>query len=256
MNDLQQQILAAAAQLAQAQRVIVLTGAGISAESGIPTFRDAQTGLWAKYDPMELASPQGFRENPRVVWEWYEYRRQIVRRSQPNAGHLALVELQELVPNLIVITQNVDELHTRAGSNRVLELHGQIMRNLCFREGRELTATELRHDSLPPTCPCGAFARPGVVWFGEQLPPEVLDSALAAAQACDLCLVVGTAGVVQPAATLPFIARENGATVIEINNQESAITPIAAIFLSGKAGEILPELINQLRAKKTLAASL
>jgi NAD-dependent deacetylase len=255
MSNLQEQISAAATQLARAQRIVVLTGAGISAESGIPTFRDAQTGLWAKYDPMELASPQGFRENPRLVWEWYEYRRQIVRRSQPNAGHLALAELQQLVPNLIVITQNVDELHSRAGSQRVLELHGKIMRNQCFREGRELAPTELRHDSLPPTCPCGAFARPGVVWFGEQLPTTVLDSALAAAQACDLCLVVGTAGVVQPAASLPFIACENGAQIIEVNNQESAITPIANIFLSGKAGEVLPALIDQLRTQQTLAAS-
>ena len=233
----------AAEKFRNAERVIVLTGAGISAESGIPTFRDAQTGLWAQYDPMELASPDGFRENPKLVWDWYQYRREIVRKNSPNPAHYALAELEQRAAQFALVTQNVDEYHTQAGSKNVLELHGRILENRCFAEDRLLQETELDQSTVPPQCPCGAYARPGVVWFGEALPIETLALAFTAAKRSDLCLIVGTSGVVQPAASIPILARQSGAFVIEVNNQESALTEIARIFLCGKAGELLPKLV-------------
>lgn len=246
----EQDLQKSAEKIANAQHLLVLTGAGISAESGIPTFRDAQTGFWEKYDPAELASPQGFRENPKLVWDWYEYRRDIVRKNRPNPAHFALAELANYLPKLTLVTQNVDQYHTIAGSKNVLELHGRILENRCFREGRLLNDEELDHSSIPPKCPCGAYARAGVVWFGESLPPKTLAAAFQASHQADLCLVVGTSGVVEPAASLPFEARAHGATVIEINNLASAITSIAQIFLQGKAGEVLPAIMKIIKEKQ------
>ncbi|MEW6732435.1 MAG: NAD-dependent deacylase [Acidobacteriota bacterium] len=236
----------AAERLLKARRVVVLTGAGVSAESGIPTFRDAQTGLWEQYDPAELASPDGFSANPKLVWDWYEYRRQIVRSSAPNPAHFALAELETRYQQFVLVTQNVDQFHTQAGSQHVLELHGRILENRCFAEDRLLADVELDHSTVPPRCPCGAFARPGVVWFGEALPADTLSQAFAAARRCDLCLVVGTSGVVQPAASIPLQALHAGAFLIEVNNQESVLTETMHLFLRGKAGELLPRLVKLL----------
>jgi NAD-dependent deacetylase len=227
-----------------AQRVAVLTGAGISAESGVPTFREAQTGLWAQYDPQELATPTAFRRNPRLVWEWYAWRRELVAQAQPNPGHLALVAMEQWVPQLTLITQNVDGLHGRAGSQRVIELHGNIMRTKCFADGRSIT-TWPPTDDAPPRCPhCGDYLRPDVVWFGESLPYDALATAVAAARACDVFLSIGTSAVVQPAASLPLEALQTGATIVEINPQPTPLSRYATFVLAGLSGEILPQLVE------------
>jgi NAD-dependent deacetylase len=236
------------AALRAAQRLAVLTSAGVSAESGVPTFRDAQTGLWAKYDPTELATPQAFQADPRLVWEWYAWRRELVRRAEPNPAHLALVELERRVPAFTLITQNVDGLHQRAGSRNVIELHGNIQRVKCFDEGRlveiPLGTAAGDNEQVPPRCPhCGAYLRPDVVWFGEGLPQENLEAAWEATQACQIFLSVGTSSLVQPAASLPYTAMRAGATVVEINPTETPLTPLAAYSLRGPAGMILPDLI-------------
>ncbi len=224
--------------------VVILTGAGISAESNIPTFRDAQTGLWAKYSPAELATPQAFRRNPKLVWEWYAWRRELVAQAKPNPGHLALAELERRVPKFTLITQNVDGLHQRAGSRNVIELHGNINRTKCFEEG-VIVESWPPLDDIPPRCPrCGGHLRPDVVWFGEALPPQALAAAFEAAEACDLFLSIGTSGLVQPAASLPFTALHGGAVVVEVNPDDTPLTPYAAYVLQGSAGQILPELLQ------------
>src|SRR5574341_154130 len=192
--------------LRAARHVAVLTGSGISAESGVPTFRDAQTGLWAKYRPEELATPEAFRRNPRLVWEWYEWRRGLVAKAAPNPGHLALAELERRVPRLTLVTQNVDGLHQQAGSRGVIELHGNLQRTKCFEENVVVEAWPIT-GAAPPRCPrCGGLLRPDVVWFGEALPQPALAAAVEAAQACDLFFAIGTSALVQPAASLPFEA--------------------------------------------------
>ena len=183
----------------------MLTGAGVSAESGIPTFREAQTGLWEKYDPLELATPEAFLRDPELVWRWYRWRRELVARAQPNAGHIALAQLAQRVPRLTLVTQNVDGLHQRAGSADVVEFHGNLFENRCFAEGCLVDVTA---DAMVPTCPgCGALVRPGVVWFGEAIPGQALDASFAAATDCDVFLSVGTSSLVYPAAGLADVAR-------------------------------------------------
>ncbi len=229
--------------LAQAQHVVVLTGAGISAESGIPTFREAQTGLWAQYDPQELATPEAFARNPRLVWQWYTWRRQLIGAAQPNPGHLALVEMAGMVPRFTLITQNVDNLHQDAGSTDVLELHGNIFRSKCFREN-VLVASWPESEEGPPPCPhCGGPLRPDVVWFGESLSRDVLERAIAAAAAADLFFTIGTSGLVQPAASLPLMAQQAGAITVEINPQATPLTASMNYHLAGASGEILPQLV-------------
>jgi NAD-dependent deacetylase len=232
-----------AARLRDARHVVALTGAGISAESGIPTFRDAQTGLWARYRPEDLATPEAFARDPRLVWDWYAWRRDLVARAAPNAGHRALARLEHRLPRFTLLTQNVDGLHARAGSRAVIELHGNILQSKCLAEGRrfrEWSATE-----RPPRCPtCGSFLRPDVVWFGESLPAEALAAAEAAASECDLFLSIGTSAVVFPAAQLPATALARGAAVIEINRDPTPLTPMATASLRGAAGEILPALLD------------
>jgi len=229
--------------LRQAQRVAVLTGAGISAESGVPTFRDAQTGLWAQYNPEELATPQAFQHNPKLVWDWYAWRRERVRGAQPNAGHFALVSMERQIPTFTLITQNVDGLHRRAGSRRVLELHGNLFATKCFGCGKAVEHWE-DSDEVPPRCPfCSDRLRPDVVWFGESLPPAILREAEAAARHCQLFLSIGTSTVVYPAAELPFTALRGGATVVEINPQPTPLGAQAHFVLQGKSGEILPALV-------------
>lgn len=229
-----------------AERVVALTGAGISAESGVPTFRDAQTGLWARYRAEELATPEAFLENPRLVWDWYAWRRQLTSKAQPNPGHFALVELARRFAHFALVTQNVDGLHARAGSRDVIELHGNIELDLCFDEGTAVT--EYAEDgSVPPRCTrCGAYVRPGVVWFGEALPRRALERADAAVRACQVVLSIGTSGLVHPAAGLPLIGKQHGALLVEVNPNATPLTPHADYVLSGPAGEVLPALVQAL----------
>ncbi len=234
--------------LAQAQHVAVLTGAGISAESGIPTFRDAQMGLWARYDPQELATPWALRQNPGLVWSWYEWRRSLVRQAKPNPGHRALVELESLVPRFTLITQNVDGLHQAAGSRNVIELHGNIMRTRCADCGRPVTSWDPPPEGQAPACPhCRGVLRPDVVFFGEPLPADALERALEAAMQCDVMLVVGTSAVVEPAASLPRYALQAGATVVEVNPQETPLSPLVHYRLAEPAGRVLPALVRALK---------
>jgi NAD-dependent deacetylase len=226
-----------------ARRVVALTGAGISAESGIPTFRDAQTGLWARFRPEELATAAAFRRDPKLVWDWYEWRRGRIAQAAPNAGHLALARLDALVPAFTLVTQNVDGLHLRAGSQRVIELHGNIHRNKCFEED-VVVAEGVAAAAGPPRCPrCGSPLRPDVVWFGESLPPQALAAAEAAARGCDLLFSIGTSAAVFPAAHLPVTALQAGAMVVEINRERTPLTGVATFSLLGQAGEILPRLL-------------
>jgi NAD-dependent deacetylase len=236
--------------------VVVSTGAGMSRESGIPTFRDAQEGLWARFNPEELATERGFREAPARVWGWYAYRRQRILRCAPHAGHFALVELERRVPELTVVTQNIDGLHHAAGSQEVIELHGSIRRIKCLDRGHPF-AGELPEppevaeegEIEPPLCPaCGSPLRPDVVWFGELLPAEATERAWDLARTSDVMLVVGTSGMVWPAAELPFIAARAGARIIEVNPVRSEITRVADVFLEGTAGEVLPPLVEALDA--------
>jgi NAD-dependent deacetylase len=230
--------------LQTAKQVAVLTGAGISAESGVPTFREAQTGLWAQYDPQELATPQAFRRNPRLVWEWYAWRRELVAQAEPNLGHLALAKLEHLVPQFTLITQNVDGLHVRAGSQNIIELHGNIMRTKCFENGRSVQ-TWPDTDDVPPHCPhCGGLLRPDVVWFGENLPYAALETAVSKAKTCDIFFSIGTSALVQPAASLPIEAIQAGAITIEINLQPTPLTTHVDYALSGAAGTVLPALVT------------
>lgn len=224
---------------------VVLTGSGISAESGVPTFREAQTGLWARFDPQELATPEAFERDPSLVWDWYAWRRKLVAEARPNPGHLAISRMQELVPDLTLVTQNVDDLHQRAGSREVIELHGNIRRTKCSVEGMEVE--EYDDTESPPVCPsCGAALRPDVVWFGEMLPPAALESASDASRKSDVFLSVGTSSLVYPAAALPYEALENGATLVEINPDETPLASHADHALLGPAGDVLPRLIREL----------
>lgn len=225
-----------------ARRVTVLTGAGVSAESGVPTFRDAQTGLWAKFNPQELATREAFERNPKMVWEWYAYRRESTARAHPNAGHYALAELEARVGVFTLVTQNIDGLHQRAGSQNILELHGNIHRVKCFKEDVRITRW-IDTGEIPPRCPrCNSYLRPDVVWFGEMLPPIELDEAFRAAGACDVFFSIGTSGVVEPAASLPFLALRNGAVVIEVNPDVTPLSDAATFRLAGPAGVVMPDL--------------
>jgi NAD-dependent deacetylase len=231
--------------LRESSRTVVLTGSGISAESGVPTFREAQTGLWARFDPQELATPEAFAHDPGLVWDWYAWRRKLIAKAHPNPGHFAIAEMQRLVPNFALVTQNVDGLHQRAGNRDVIELHGNIGRTKCSVEDVDVEDYDERES--PPVCPsCGAPLRPGVVWFGEMLSPEAQDSASEAARGADVFLSVGTSSLVYPAAALPFEALESGATLVEVNPGETPLTTHADQVLRGPAGDVLPRLIREL----------
>lgn len=231
--------------LQYAHHIVVLTGAGISKESGIPTFREAQTGLWAKYEPTELATPRAFQRNPKLVWEWYQWRRALVSQAEPNPGHTALVQMAHKAALLTLITQNVDGLHQRAGSQGVIELHGNIMRTKCF-DANHLVEDWLGDDQVPPHCPiCGGLLRPDVVWFGENLPPDAIESAVDAAKNAAVFFSIGTSGIVEPAASLPHLARRAGASLVEVNPGQTPLTDFADYILTGPAGAILPDLVSQ-----------
>jgi NAD-dependent deacetylase len=229
------------AALRSARMIAVLTGAGVSAESGVPTFRDAQTGLWAKFDPRELATPEAFARNPKLVWDWYAERRAKVAAVQPNPAHYALAALEKHAPEFLLATQNVDGLHQRAGSANVVELHGNITRVKCSREGTPVLHWDDTAKDEPPRCPsCGAFLRPDVVWFNELLPHEAQTAAESAARRCDVLLVVGTSAEVYPAAALPEEALRRGACVVEVNPNETPLSADAGYVLRGPAGVVLP----------------
>ena len=229
--------------LRAAKKVVVLTGAGTSAESGVPTFRDAQTGLWAKFSPEDLATPEAFQRDPKLVWDWYDWRRQLVSKAQPNAGHEALVQMEARVPDFTLITQNVDGLHQQAGSKRVLELHGNIRRTKCFREDCVVDSWDSKEN--PPRCKrCGGFLRPDVVWFGEALPQAVFGEAEKATRSCELFFSVETSSVVYPAAALPLDALGAGATVVEVNPAETSLSAEATFSVRASSGTFLPELIR------------
>lgn len=230
--------------LREANDVVVLTGAGVSAESGVPTFREAQTGLWAQYDPQALATPTAFKQNPKLVWEWYAWRRNLVAQAQPNPGHFALAALENMVPTFTLITQNVDGLHAEAGSQNIVELHGRISRIKCF-DNHHLVESWTETDEVPPRCPtCNSYLRPDVVWFGESLPATALYTAVNAARSCDLFLSVGTSSLVHPAASLPVEALQNRIPVIEINPEKTPLSSYATFHLAGLAGELLPKLVE------------
>ncbi|MBZ5631840.1 MAG: NAD-dependent deacylase [Acidobacteriia bacterium] len=229
--------------LRTARSIAVLTGAGISAESGIPTFRDAG-GLWKNFRAEDLATPQAFARDPKFVWEWYDWRRSLIAKAEPNAGHHALAELEKRAAKFTLITQNVDGLHDRAGSTHILKVHGDIWTLRCTRCGHE------RHDprpslpELPPRCPCGAIERPGVVWFGENLPPDLWEKAERAASAADVFLVVGTSALVYPAAGLVHLAKASGAKVVEVNPAETPVSEMVDFSRRAPAAEALPLLIS------------
>lgn len=242
------------AALGNARHVVVFTGAGVSAESGIPTFRDALTGLWTQFDASELASPEGFRADPALVWGWYEWRRMTVMHAEPNPAHYAIAKLAGLVPQLTVITQNVDDLHERAGSADPVRLHGSLHRPRCFACNRPHEFSpgipeepEGGRRLEPPRCNhCGGRIRPGVVWFGEELPADAWNQAQQAVQDCDVLFSVGTSSLVWPAAQLPQAAAAHGATVVQVNPGETSLDYTASHNLRGKAGEMLPALLDAL----------
>jgi NAD-dependent deacetylase len=228
--------------LRAAQTITVLTGAGISAESGIPTFRDSQTGLWAQYDPHELATPEAFADNPERVLDWYRWRYSLVAQSKPNAGHYALVNLEQRVPHFTLITQNVDGLHRVAGSRNVIELHGNIDHLRCTKEGSLVAGWP--QEKLPHCPNCGSLLRPNVVWFGESLPAEALQKAVAASTHCDVFLSVGTSGMVEPAASLAYEALRAGVVVVEINPSPTPLTVYTSYQFPATAGQVLPALLQ------------
>jgi NAD-dependent deacetylase len=235
--------------LSGAASVAVLTGAGISAESGVPTFR-GEDGLWKKFRPQELATVDAFMRNPALVWDWYQHRRKLLFAVQPNPGHLALRDLEERCQDFTLITQNIDGLHQKAGSQRVLELHGNIRRNRCMACGRTYEDVDLREDRSVPLCRCGGKIRPDVVWFGESLPRQTLEQAFLASTRCQVFFSIGTSAVVYPAASLPMLALQGGAYVVEINIEPTDLSPQANQFIRGRSGEVLPPLLRALARRE------
>ena len=229
--------------LESAASVAVLTGAGISAESGVPTFR-GPGGLWRNFRPEDLATPQAFERNPQLVWEWYDWRRSLIAKAEPNAGHRALVQLEQQKRSFWLVTQNVDGLHDRAGNRRISKLHGDIWTVRCLGCGKASRNDQVPLTTLPPRCECGGMLRPGVVWFGEMLPQQALEQAYFAAQRAQVFLVLGTSSLVYPAAALPRVALDRGARVIEINLEPTELSSLAQVSLRGKVGELLPQIVT------------
>jgi NAD-dependent deacetylase len=234
------------AALKASQRIAALTGAGISAESGVPTFREAQTGLWSRYDPSQLATPEAFHRDPQLVWEWYTWRRQLISQAQPNPGHFALVEMETFFSQFSLITQNVDGLHRLAGSRSTIELHGDISRTRCSVEDIQISKWS-ETGEIPPRCPhCGELLRPDVVWFGESLPEGAIQTAFEIASNCQIFFSIGTSALVEPAASLPFLAMQNGAQVIEVNIDQTPLTASADWHFAAPAGQVLPALVREM----------
>lgn len=237
--------------LKTAKNVVALTGAGISAESGIPTFRD-KDGLFTRSNVEDVATPEGFKRNPKLVWEWYAMRRERVKQAQPNPGHIALAKFEEIFPNFTLITQNVDGLHQKAGSKNVIELHGNIMRNKCFANSHPVDVEKLPASSeIPPSCPiCRSPIRPDVVWFGELLDPDILSEAENATKNADVFFSIGTSSVVYPAAGFITLAKEYGATVVEVNPNETEKSYCADFIFRYPSGKILPLILEALLRQK------
>lgn len=230
-----------ARQIKDAQKIVFVTGAGISQESGIPTFR-GKDGYWRKYDPMQLATIDAFYENPKLVWEWYEERRKNILAAQPNKGHFAIAELAKY-KQVIVLTQNIDGLHQRAGSKKVYELHGSIIRIKCTVCDYMDNITS-SFESLPPKCKCGNILRPDVVWFGEPLPQDVWMEAIRHAQSCDVMIIAGTSLVVSPANYLPIYAKQNGAILIEVNPEKTVMSSEMDLSVRETSANALPHLVS------------
>lgn len=236
--------------LVRAPLVVAFTGAGISAESGVATFR-AQGGLWTKFKPEELANVDAFLANPQMVWEWYQARREVILEAKPNPGHYALAEMEELIPKVSVITQNIDGLHVAAGSSEVIELHGNIRKNYCQNCGKRYDDETLLHMQEVQRCECGGMIRPDVVWFGEMLPEDAFALAEQRSRDAHVFFSIGTSSVVYPAAALPIVAHEMGAYLVEINPEPTPLTRYAAESLRAPSGEALPEIIRLLREAKS-----
>lgn len=230
--------------LKEAQRIAALTGAGVSAESGVPTFR-GEEGLWKKFSPEELANFDAFMKNPELVWEWYNWRKTLMKDVKPNPGHYALTQLEEIVPDMTLITQNVDGLHRQSGSKNILELHGNIFRSYCLDCKKEYEQPEFK-DGLP-RCVCGGLVRPDVVWFGESLDSNIVDNSLKESMKSQVFFSIGTSGHVQPAASLPIIAKRSGSYVVEINTEPTPLTGHMDEFIMGKSGEVLPRIVELLK---------
>lgn len=230
--------------LSRTSNLVALTGAGVSQESGLRTFRDSQSGLWAQYKPQDLASPQAFARDPKLVWDWYAWRREAIKGARPNAGHYALAEIEKKNPQFTLITQNVDGLHRMAGNQNILELHGNIQRVRCSECSRFADSWDEDSETVPCCDHCDGLLRPDVVWFGESLPRDQLERAVEASRACEVYFSIGTSGVVQPAASLAHSAKSNGAIIVEINAETTPLTEKADFFLQGKSGEILPALVK------------
>jgi NAD-dependent deacetylase len=241
--------------LLHADRVVAFTGAGISAESGVPTFRGSE-GIWSKFKPEELATMQAFLRNTELVWEWYAARKKIIANIQPNPGHYALVKMERLFGTFTVVTQNIDNLHRRAGSSTVYELHGNIERNYCITCGKPFTNLEVFSVQGVPRCDkCNGLIRPDVVWFGELLPEDEWEESVRAMESADVCLSIGTSGLVYPAADLPIRAKRRGAFLVEINPEPTFITPLADEFLCGPSGVILPALEEKVRCARHIGSA-
>ncbi len=238
--------------LAAAREVVAFTGAGVSAESGVPTFRGPD-GIWSKFKPEELASMEAFMRNPALVWEWYAHRRSIITGVSPNPGHIALATMESLIPRLTIVTQNIDNLHRRAGSSHIYELHGNIERSYCMHCGKPYPDVTVPERGSVPRCACGGTIRPDVVWFGEMLPEDQWEGAVAATTTADIFFSIGTSAVVYPAASLPSLAARSGARVVEINPDPTPLTDRVDWFLQGPSGTILPELYRRLLKSKQRA---
>ena len=236
-----------AEKICESKRLMFFTGAGVSAESGIETFR-GKGGMWHKYSASDLATPEAFERNPNLVWEWYQYRRSKVRAAEPNIGHYTIAEFEKLFESVSVVTQNIDNLHNRAGSSNVIELHGNIEKNYCSNCGKRFDFITFEETKKVPTCDdCAGNIRPDVVWFGEMLPEEAFSSANYKATSCDICFVVGTSAIVYPAALIPETAKRAGAMLVEINIEETNLSRIADYSLIGKSGIILSNLLTEIK---------
>jgi NAD-dependent deacetylase len=250
---MKEEIALLAEALRKSKHTVVLTGAGVSAESGVPTFRDTQTGLWADYRPEDLATPEAFARNPQTVWRWYAWRRELLARVAPNSGHFALAGLQDCVAELTLITQNVDGLHQQAGHRGVIEYHGNITRTICSAQACS-GGWRVGDEREPPLCDlCGAHLRPDVVWFGEAIPQPAMQAALGALSGCDLFISVGTSAVVYPAAGMAATAAQAGALVTEINPEATPLTSAADLVVTGLSGEVLPAVVAALGGQASLA---
>jgi len=232
--------------LSKAKSIAVITGAGISAESGVPTFRGAD-GLWKKYRAEELATPYAFKKDPKLVWEWYDWRRGLISKTSPNKGHLAIAEMESLIKDFTLITQNVDGLHRSAGSKNIIEIHGNLWRVKCIDHGHISYNMDVPLKEIPPHCHCGSIVRPDVVWFGESLSQSDINNSYDALRRAEILLVVGTSGIVQPVASFPHVAKEAGALVVEINIEKTPITALADYTLLGPSGEVLPLIVDSIK---------